>query len=73
MVETPTVVHAPLSAATRVKSHPFSNEAKAQWNREVEALYRGFQNLDNGLIVWAKSMFYGPSDGIKRRESTSTS
>jgi altered-inheritance-of-mitochondria protein 5 len=74
MVETPTMpVQAPPSAATRLKPHPISTEMKAQWNREVEALYRGFQNLDNGLFAWGKNVFYGPSEVMKRRESSSTS
>jgi len=72
MVETPMMVQAPPSAATRVKPHPISTEIKAQWNREVEAMYRGFQNLDKSLIGWGKSLFYGPSEATKKRESTPT-
>jgi altered-inheritance-of-mitochondria protein 5 len=69
MVETPNLVQAPPSAATRLKPHPISAEVKAHWNREVEALYRGFQNLDERLVGWGRSVkLYGPSEGSKRTD-----
>ena len=73
MVETPMLVQAPPSAATRVKPHPISTEIKAQWNREIEALYRGFQNLDQSLTRWGKSLgsFDSRSEGTRRGSSSS--
>ncbi|KAF9531067.1 hypothetical protein CPB83DRAFT_761943 [Crepidotus variabilis] len=61
LVETPNLVQAPPSAATRVQPHPLSTEVKAQWNREVENLFRGFQNLDKSVVDWGRSLLYGTS------------
>lgn len=66
MVETPTLLQAPPSAATKVKPHRFSAEIKARWNRDVEGFYRGFQNLDRTLIVWGKSFLDQPSESAAK-------
>ncbi|KAF9556816.1 hypothetical protein CPC08DRAFT_710903 [Agrocybe pediades] len=60
LVDSPNVVLAPPSAAMRVKPHPFTNELKYRWNREIAALFLGFQNLDRSVVRWGRSLLYGP-------------
>ncbi|CAA7266282.1 unnamed protein product [Cyclocybe aegerita] len=72
LVETPTLVQAPPSAASRIKPHPLSTEIKSRWNHEVAVLFAGFQNLDESAVAWGKSLLYGPSEEGRSRPSSST-
>jgi len=64
-------VQAPPAAADRIKPHPISTEIKGQWNREVEALFRGFQNLDRSVVDWGKRLYYGSSELTNEKHSPS--
>ncbi|KAF5325071.1 hypothetical protein D9619_009899 [Psilocybe cf. subviscida] len=60
LVDTPTLVLAPTSAAARIKPHPLASEVKAQWNDHVSALFTGVANLDKTAVRWGQSLLYGP-------------
>ena len=59
LVETPNLVQAPPSAATRIKPHPFTSQLKSQWNNEIAALVSGIQNFDKSALNWGRSLLYG--------------
>jgi len=73
LVDTPTLVQAPPSAAARITPHPLASEVKAQWNHEIAVLFKGFQNLDRSAMEWGRSLLYGPSEGTKVSPPSSTS
>ncbi|KDR77017.1 hypothetical protein GALMADRAFT_425347 [Galerina marginata CBS 339.88] len=71
MIETPRLVQAPISAATRIKPHPFSSELKSLWNHEIASLFRGFHSMDKAAVEWGKSLLYGPRvEGSKGTQQT---
>ncbi|KIM41352.1 hypothetical protein M413DRAFT_147015 [Hebeloma cylindrosporum] len=72
LVETPTLVHAPPSAATRIKPRTFTSEVKSQWNHEVAAIFRGVHDLDKRAVEWGRSLLYGPSK-VEEKSKPSTS
>ncbi|KAG6810438.1 hypothetical protein H0H92_011857 [Tricholoma furcatifolium] len=59
LVETPTLVQAPPSAATRITHSPFTSMLKAKWNQEVENLFTGAANLDQRALEVGKKLMYG--------------
>lgn len=73
LVETPTLVQAPTSAAARIKPHPLVSEMKSKWNDEIEGLFRGVHNLDKRAVEWGKSLLYGPDENKTVKPSSSTS
>ncbi|KJA23903.1 hypothetical protein HYPSUDRAFT_137230 [Hypholoma sublateritium FD-334 SS-4] len=73
LVETPTLVQAPPSAATRIRPHPLATEIKSKWNDEVAGLFLGFQNLDKRAVEWGRSLLYGPPDDEVKATTSSPS
>jgi len=73
LVDTPTVVQAPPSAATRIKPHPFTSELKSQWNNEIATLVSGIQNFDKTALNWGRSLLYGPTTVEENTQTSSSS
>jgi altered-inheritance-of-mitochondria protein 5 len=71
LVDTPTLVQAPLSAAARIKPHPFTSQLKSQWNNEMAALVFGIQNFDKKAWNWGRSLLYGPKKTTQASTSSS--
>ena len=59
LTETPALVQAPPSAATRISSHPFSSYFTSQWNKDVARLFAGFRVLDSRVEEWGRGLLYG--------------
>ncbi|KAF9467234.1 hypothetical protein BDZ94DRAFT_1249911 [Collybia nuda] len=57
--ETPTLIQAPPSAASRIKHHPFTSQLHARWNQEIEYLFTGFQEWDKRAQEWGRKLLYG--------------
>jgi len=72
LVETPTFIEAPPSAATRIKPPTFTSEVKSQW-KEVATVFRGFHELDKRAVEWGRSLLYGTSAEEKSKRSPSSS
>jgi len=73
LVDTPNLVQAPPSAATRIKPHPFTTQLKSQWNNEIAALVSGIQNFDKSALNWGRSLLYGPTTTEERTTTQSSS
>ncbi|KAJ7895152.1 hypothetical protein B0H14DRAFT_2334021, partial [Mycena olivaceomarginata] len=59
LVETPALIMAPPSAATRVTPRPFSTLVQSRWNQDVASLYAGLRDWDTRAQEWGKRLFYG--------------
>jgi altered-inheritance-of-mitochondria protein 5 len=59
LTETPSLVQAPPSAATRITHHPFTSQLHARWNQEVDYLFTGFREWDRRAQDWGKKLLYG--------------
>ncbi|KAJ7748423.1 hypothetical protein B0H16DRAFT_906983 [Mycena metata] len=70
LVETPALIMAPPSAATRVTPRPFSTLLQSRWNQEVASLFAGMREWDTRAQEWGKRLLYG---GIETRPIPSSS
>ncbi|KAJ7732799.1 hypothetical protein DFH07DRAFT_846250 [Mycena maculata] len=59
LVETPALLVAPPSAATRIAPRPFSALIQARWNEEVAALFSGIGKWDARALEWGRRLVYG--------------
>ncbi|KAJ6545447.1 hypothetical protein B0H19DRAFT_1033892 [Mycena capillaripes] len=59
LVETPALIMAPPSAATRVTPRPFISLLQSRWNQEVSSLFAGLGNLETRAQEWGKRLLYG--------------
>ncbi|KAG6833268.1 hypothetical protein H0H87_009443 [Tephrocybe sp. NHM501043] len=71
LVETPTLVQAPPSAATRITHHPFTSMLQAKWNQEVEYLFAGFGSWDRRAQEWGRRLFYGRDTPVDEQKPQS--
>ncbi|KAJ7911839.1 hypothetical protein B0H13DRAFT_564034 [Mycena leptocephala] len=71
LVETPALIMAPPSAATRVTPRPFSTLVQSRWNQEVASLFAGLRDWDIRAQEWGKRLLYGsetrPTSGTEGR------
>ncbi|KAJ7451986.1 hypothetical protein FB451DRAFT_1283349 [Mycena latifolia] len=69
LVETPALIMAPPSAATRITPRPFSALVQARWNQEVASLFAGMGEWDTRVQDWGKKLLYGrpPPSGAEGR------
>ncbi|PBK99735.1 hypothetical protein ARMGADRAFT_918707 [Armillaria gallica] len=59
LVETPSVVIAPPSAASRIAHKPFASVIHETWNGEVGAVYHWVRTSDKRLQEWGRKLLYG--------------
>ncbi|KAJ7613658.1 hypothetical protein DFH06DRAFT_939902, partial [Mycena polygramma] len=59
LTETPALIMAPPSAATRVTPRPFSSLVQSRWNQEVASLFAGMRDWDIRAQEWGKRLVYG--------------
>ncbi|KAK0202542.1 hypothetical protein DFS33DRAFT_1341027 [Desarmillaria ectypa] len=59
LVETPNVVIAPPSAASRIAHRPFASLIHETWNGEVDAVYHWVRTSDKRLQEWGRKLLYG--------------
>ncbi|KAL0573361.1 hypothetical protein V5O48_008604 [Marasmius crinis-equi] len=62
LVETPTLVQAPPSAASRVVEKPFLAIVQAKWNEELEGVFRWCRDVDTRVVDWGRRTVYGTQD-----------
>ncbi|KAF8199359.1 hypothetical protein K438DRAFT_1583385 [Mycena galopus ATCC 62051] len=71
LVETPALIMAPPSAATRITPRPFSALLQSRWNQEVASMYAGLREWDIRAQEWGKRLLYGagtqPPAGAENR------
>ncbi|KAJ6603233.1 hypothetical protein DFH09DRAFT_1124026 [Mycena vulgaris] len=71
LVETPALIMAPPSAATRITPRPFSAMVQSRWNQEMASLFAGLGALDTRALEWGKRLLYGsevrPMSGAESR------
>ncbi|KAJ7181503.1 hypothetical protein C8R43DRAFT_969386 [Mycena crocata] len=68
LVETPALIMAPPSAATRITPRPFTTIVKSKWNEEVATLFTGLRDWDIRAQEWGKRLLYGqPNPGARNR------
>ncbi|KAF8241093.1 hypothetical protein L208DRAFT_1427399, partial [Tricholoma matsutake] len=59
LIETPALVQAPPSAASRIKPQSFTSYVQGRWNRELAYLFAGFQQWDKRAQDWGRRLLYG--------------
>ncbi|XP_006455170.1 hypothetical protein AGABI2DRAFT_194822 [Agaricus bisporus var. bisporus H97] len=59
LVDSPTAVIAPPSAAARISRHPWTSYAESQWNQEIAYLFAGVRDWDRKLSQWGRKVLYG--------------
>ncbi|KAJ7211061.1 hypothetical protein B0H12DRAFT_1061900 [Mycena haematopus] len=59
LVESPALIMAPPSAATRITPRPFSTLLQSRWNQEVGSMYAGLRRWDIRAAEWGKRVLYG--------------
>ncbi|KAG7445027.1 uncharacterized protein BT62DRAFT_933442 [Guyanagaster necrorhizus] len=59
LVETPSIVIAPPSAASRIAARPFSSFVHEKWNGEVDAAYHWVRTADKRVQEWGRKLLYG--------------
>ncbi|KAJ7247438.1 hypothetical protein B0H12DRAFT_1020757 [Mycena haematopus] len=67
LVESPALIMAPPSAATRITPRPFSTLLQSRWNQEVGSMYVGLRRWDIRAAEWGKRVLYGPSASPEHR------
>ncbi|KAJ7675560.1 hypothetical protein B0H17DRAFT_1207595 [Mycena rosella] len=60
LVETPALIMAPPSAATRITPRPFSALIEARWNQEIAFLYAGLGEWETRVQEWGKRLLRSP-------------
>jgi len=59
LVETPALIMAPPSAATRVTPRPFSALLESRWNQELAAVFAGLGQWETHAQDWGKRLLWG--------------
>ncbi|KAL1751574.1 hypothetical protein FB107DRAFT_278536 [Schizophyllum commune] len=59
LVDHPTLVPAPPSAASRVSDSDFGDLVRLRWNQQLSKLFLGARDLDQRAVAWGKSLLYG--------------
>ncbi|TRM67079.1 hypothetical protein BD626DRAFT_484695 [Schizophyllum amplum] len=59
LVDHPSLVPAPPSAASRVTDRSFGDLVQTRWNQELAKLFHGARDLDQRAVAWGKSLLYG--------------
>ncbi|KAF9267929.1 hypothetical protein L218DRAFT_955103 [Marasmius fiardii PR-910] len=59
LAETPTLVQAPPSAASRIPEKQFLDMVQTKWNDQVEGLYKWCQDVDRRVLDWGQKTVYG--------------
>ncbi|KAJ7437204.1 hypothetical protein B0H11DRAFT_2108120 [Mycena galericulata] len=59
LVETPALIMAPPSAATRITPRPFSSLVQSRWNEEMASLFVNLREWDTRAQEWGKRLLYG--------------
>ena len=52
-------IPAPIPASQRIPERPFMSTLQGSWNSQIEALFRGTQELDQQVVSWARRTLYG--------------
>ncbi|KXN87163.1 hypothetical protein AN958_09127 [Leucoagaricus sp. SymC.cos] len=67
LIDSPTLVNAPPSAASRITSHPWSTYMESRWNQEIAYLFAGVREWDRRASEWGRKVLYG--DTTSREKS----
>ncbi|KAJ7084952.1 hypothetical protein C8R44DRAFT_821768 [Mycena epipterygia] len=71
LVETPALIMAPPSAATRITPRPFASLVESRWNQQIASLFSGLGEWDTRVQDWGKKVLYGsearPASGVATR------
>ena len=59
LVDTPTVVPAPPSAASRIEHKPFASLLQSKWNEQVGSVFDWVRTSDRRLEDWGHKLLYG--------------
>ncbi|THV07294.1 hypothetical protein K435DRAFT_772649, partial [Dendrothele bispora CBS 962.96] len=59
LVETPNVVQAPPSAASRIPEKPFLSMLEAKWNDQIETVFNWARDSDKNIVEWGRRVLYG--------------
>ncbi|KAF8911321.1 hypothetical protein CPB85DRAFT_1303541 [Mucidula mucida] len=59
LVDAPTVVPAPPSAASRIAHKPFASLMHEKWNEQVDSAYNWVRTSDRRLEDWGHRLLYG--------------
>jgi len=70
LVETPTLVKAPPTAASRISHQPFVSTLKGRWNDEIHNLFAGFSSWEQNAREYSRRLLYGnPEQNIPTKSS----
>ncbi|KAL0945948.1 hypothetical protein HGRIS_012226 [Hohenbuehelia grisea] len=73
LVETPTLVNAPPSAASRIDQQPFASMLKAKWNEEIHTIFVGFGSWQDRAQQYTQRLLYGPSEDSRPSDTVKAS
>ncbi|KAF9810973.1 hypothetical protein IEO21_06730 [Rhodonia placenta] len=59
LLDAPSNIPAPASAAQRIVRHPFASLLKNQWNTQLETLFQGADGWGRRVSDWTRDKLYG--------------
>lgn len=59
LADSPTLINAPSSAASRIIHHPRSIDFESRWNQEVAHLFNRVISWDQRISEWGRKVLYG--------------